>query len=346
MDRAQTESRRRRSPRDLALIGALVLLAAVLFWLPTLHVLASHSRLRTAANNSAHLPLFGLMALVLLALSVTVFRARFSNRATHYWVAFCAATVLAGGTELVQFFGPRDADLNDVALDLLGAGVALGVVATFDRRLAGLRIQRPWFKRAIRFGAAVVLVSVFVPVLLWAEAYRQRNERFPTLCGFDTYWESKFLINNDSEFTLTDPPSRWNPPGGGKVGRWFGQGGAYPSLGLREPCPDWRGYESLRISLYSIEDDPVRISITICDERHIRKFSDRFTGSYVLEQGVNEIEIDLDDVRRSPKTREMDMATITEVTIYSRNPVRPFTVFVDDMRLVSRATAGHRPAAK
>jgi len=125
MDRALTESRRHRPVRDVALVSVLVLIAAVLFELPTLPVLAAHTRIHIAANNALHLPLFGVMALVLFALSNVVFRARFSKLATHYWVAFGAAALLAAGTELVQFFGPRDADLHDIAVDLLGAGAAL-----------------------------------------------------------------------------------------------------------------------------------------------------------------------------------------------------------------------------
>lgn len=344
MDRELIESRRRRPLRDTALVGALVLIAAVLFRLPTLSVLAAHTRIHIAANNALHLPLFGVMALVLFALSSIVFRARFSKRSTHYWVAFGAAAVLAAGTEFVQFFGPRDADLYDVTMDLLGAGAALAVLATFDRRLAGTRIRRPRFRRVVRVSAALMLVLVFVPVLLWAEAYRQRNERFPILSGFDTYWERKFLENDDSELTLTNPPSGWNAPGGGRVGRWTVQGGAYPSLGLREPCPDWRGYGSLRLGLYSIEDEPVRISITIRDVHHFREFTDRFTGRYVLQPGPTEIEIDLDDVRASPKTREMDMAAIAGVTIYSRKPANSFTVYLDDMRLAPAIKTGLQPA--
>jgi hypothetical protein len=286
------------------------------------------------------------MALVLFALSSIVFRTRLSKPTAHYWVAFAAATVLAVGTELVQFFGPRDADLYDVTMDLLGAGAALAVLATFDRRMAGARIQRPRFKRVVRIGAAIMLVLVFVPVLLWAEAYRQRNERFPILSGFDTYWERKFLENDDSELTLTNPPSGWNAPRGGRVGRWTVQGGAYPSLGLREPRPDWRGYGTLRLGVYSMEAEPVRISITIRDAHHFREFTDRFTGRYVLQPGPTEIEIDLDEVRASPKTREMDMSAITGVTIYSRKPPKSFTVCLDDMRLVPAIKTDRQPTAE
>ena len=111
---------------------------------------------------------------------------------------------------------------------------------------------------------------------------------------------------------------------------------------MLEPYPDWRGYESLRLSLYSIDDDPVRISITIRDAHHAPEYTDRFTGHFVLQPGSNEIGIDLDDVRNSPKTREMDMQAIVSVALYSRRPAKPFTLYVGDVRLVAREKAAPR----
>lgn len=339
VNRAPTDARQRRPLRETVLIGLLLLVVVVLFRLPTLTVVAAQTQVRIATNNAAHLPLFGIMALVLFALSILVFRTRFSKRATHYRVAFGVAIVLAAGTELVQLFGPRDADLADVTMDLLGAGAALAVLATVDRGMAGTWVQRPWWKRVLRLGAALTLVLAVMPVLLWAEAYQQRDQRFPILAGFDTYWERKFFRVGESELTLTRPPADWSAAGADRVGRWSGKSGAYPYLAMLEPYPDWRGYESLRLSIYSIEDDPVRVSITIRDAYHTPEYTDRFTGHYVLQPGSNEIEVALDEIRTSPETREMDISAIESVALYSRRPTKSFTLYVGEVRLISSTRA-------
>jgi hypothetical protein len=315
------------------LAALLVAFTGVLFWLPIASLSATDNRIHIALKNYAHLPLFGVMALVLFAISVVLLRPRLLNRATHYWLSLGAAAALALGTELVQFFGPRDAALSDIALDLVGAAAALGVLATFDPRLTGTLMAQPRVKRAVRWAAAFVVVASFVPVPLWIEAYRQRDAQFPVLSGFRSYWERKFIHVKSSGLVFAGPGSRWDRPTSDCVARWTGWTGSNPSIALRAPYPDWRDYGMLCIDLYSVHDSPVRISLTINDKHHNRQYTDRFTRGYEILPGPNEIEIDLEEIRTSPDTREMDMSAITGFIIYSRKPGEMFTLYLCEARL-------------
>jgi len=336
--------RRRRPARNPALAGLLVVVAGVLFWLPSASFFAANTKVLIALNNFAHLPLFSAMALVLFGLSVIVFGHRFDRRATHYRLALAGSGVLAVATELVQFFGPRDADLGDVLLDMIGAAAALAVLATLDPRLAGSPLQRPWIRRGVRLASMIAVIVAFVPVLLWAEAYRQRDERFPVICSFQDYWERKTVRVNAGKLEFTRPPAEWERPPGDRVGRLTGHVEVVTGFSVIEPYPDWRGYDSLRLDLYSGHDAPFEISITISDETHNREYTDRFTGRYVVPPGPSEIVIDLEQVRTAPKTREMDMAQIDGMVIYNRKPPESFTMYLDNLRLETAARPNPRTA--
>jgi hypothetical protein len=178
-----------------------------------------------------------------------------------------------------------------------------------------------------------------VPVLLWAEAYRQRDERFPLLSGFDSYWERKMLRVNRGKLIFTRPPAGWERQPDDRVGRLTGRFEVVTGVSVIDPYPDWRGYDSLHLDLYSEHQAPFKLSITINDETHDREYTDRFTGRYIVPPGPSEIVIDLEEVRTAPRNREMDMARIEGLVIYNRKPPENFTVYLDNLRLESGASA-------
>ena len=93
--------------------------------------------------------------------------------------------------------------------------------------------------------------------------------------------------------------------------------GELPGVSLHEPVPDWSRFQTLVIDVAN--PDPVDLSLTVRvhDQRHNKQFADRFNRSFALRAGERrEIRIPLDDIRRGPRQRLMDMRHISDITLF------------------------------
>ncbi|MGI9308778.1 MAG: VanZ family protein [Gammaproteobacteria bacterium] len=79
-----------------------------------------------------HIPLFGFLAVVTLI----VIRDLFPNRGTwleHYALAATVATILGALSELRQYFGLRNADMEDLGRDVIGVVSFLLIYSLIDK---------------------------------------------------------------------------------------------------------------------------------------------------------------------------------------------------------------------
>ena len=107
----------------------------------------------------------------------------------------------------------------------------------------------------------------------------------------------------------------------------------YPGLILREPFPDWTGYDRLEFELYSDAQVPRQMAIRINDTRHDNRYSDRFNRALTVSPGVNQFSVQLDEVRNAPQGRTMDMQSIHGIAIFAVSPRETFSVYLDGFRL-------------
>lgn len=311
----------------LGVVVALTLMAAE-FELPY------DTRLGREIQNAGHAPFFGVLSLLFLWLSNRAVGSRVNRRFWHYLIALAASAVLGATSEYLQIASPRDADIWDLARDVAGAVSFLGFHLILDRKMAPF--WGKWARKGkpvIFAGCVLLIVSPFVPVALWAGAYLHRNQAFPEVCDFESYWGNMFLKTRNAALQVTDPPAGWKRSGSAHAARVTFSGATYPAFFIEEPYPDWRDYAFLRFAVYSELDTSVNLVLRIEDSHHDRAYEDRFNRAIVIRPGVNPISISLDDVRQAPATRDMDMAAVRALSLFAVRIKKPFTVYLDDFRL-------------
>jgi VanZ family protein len=117
------------------------------------------NRLWLSAMDAGHVPLFGVFALAILGLARSVTRKREAHPLRPYALAFVITSMVSALTEILQYFGPRDADVVDLARSVAGAAIFLLVVLLFDRATLPADPGRRRTARAAILAAAIVLLG-------------------------------------------------------------------------------------------------------------------------------------------------------------------------------------------
>ena len=301
------------------------LLAAILLLLLFVGGLGDHQpRFLKQAWNLGHVVAFALWSY----LAATSWR-RLAERSWggQFWVLMLLALLVGGLTEVLQgrFFG-RDASVADVLRDGVGALVTTAFLLPARHQLS----PRP---RRFLWGAVLLALGVTLLPLgraLVDEALARRQ--FPVLADFETpfeidRWQGRGTMTTDrslarhghsSSRIMLSPPSR------------------YPGVSLYDFPGDWRGYTALRFSLYSPAATPRTVHCRVHDQwhrRHGQHYADRFSTSFELHGGWNDIVIPLATIVAAPKGRRMDMAAIEGFGIFVVDPREPVTLWLDQVRL-------------
>ena len=251
-------------------------------------------------------------------------------------VAILGVVALALITEALQSLSAtRQSEISDVVHDLVGATCGLAVFFTYDQQVLGKWAQWRQFPRNVilRFCVVVVLGVMLQPVVGWAYAYWDRASRFPSLLEFSSDWEMKFVEASDSELQVGVPPEGWKKSAEDMVGQVAFHPKTYPGIRIDEPYPDWRGFTSFHLDIFSELSNPQPIAIRIDDLHHNNEYADRFNKVLSIMPGLNQIQIPLDAIRRSPAGRELDLSAIKMVLLFAVNPPEAFTLYLDNIRL-------------
>jgi hypothetical protein len=282
--------------RRLLHLFALFLVAGLLLFVP-LPIPPTYAG-RTV-ENAGHTPLFFLVTLGV------IYVLRGDPRFIGWRLYLVAGAVGLGMgflSEVIQRPLARDASWEDVGSDALGTICALATHAVFER-LSGLR---PWH-RSLALAVAVGCVVIYVtPIVAMARAYLHRNAQFPVIASFDSrlelYWTLSIGVRREIvdqalevEFVAEETPG----------------------IGFHEPVPDWRAYRWLLLDVENPATESLRLGVRVHDDHHNRRFNDRFNRGYDVAAGERKtVRISLDDVRRGPRTRPMDMAHISNLTLF------------------------------
>jgi hypothetical protein len=330
LDSQKTESS--HTPYQAVWLGLFLLGTLSLLFIPV----PSHTFFWIAVNNSGHVPLFIVVAILLLKLSRALMERLGWPPIRHYAVAISGVVVLALVTEALQSLSSiRHPQASDAVHDFLGAMCGLGLSLTYDQSMAGNWALCRTFPRnmIIRLGLALVIVMTFLPVFEWAYAYWDRAGRFPSLLNFSSEWEMKFVKASNSELQVVVPPEGWNKLPEDKVGRVVFHPKRYPGIRIDEPYPDWRGYAYFQLEIFSELQAPQSITIRIDDLHHKNKHSDRFNRAITISPGLNHIQIPLNDIRQGPVHREMDFSAMKAILLFAVNPPKEFILYLDNVRL-------------
>lgn len=282
--------------RRLLYLLILFVVAALLLFLP-LPIRPTYAG-RTL-ENAGHTPLFFLVTLGVLV--VMGDHPRFQGLRLYA----LAGLIGAGAgflSEVIQMPLARDASWEDVLADVVGAVLALAVYALFDRRT-----RLPAWQRLGALAVALSCIAIFLtPIVRMAGAYVHRNGQFPVIADFhssiEKYWTLSFGVNRE----IVDDAL--------EVDLFADE---FPGVSFHEPVPDWRRYRTLIIDVENPADEPLHLGVRVHDLRHNFNFHDRFNRRYDLAAGERRtLRIALDDIRHGPRQRLMDMAHISDITLF------------------------------
>ncbi|MEO8064924.1 MAG: hypothetical protein ABI821_19500 [Pseudomonadota bacterium] len=282
--------------RRLIFLCAFVLLAAALLFFP-LPIPPTYAG-RTL-ENAGHTPLF------LIATLSILFVLRHDLRIEGARLYALAGLIGVGAgllSEIIQKPLRRDASWEDVFADAVGVVCALALCALFDRRAAigkGTRV-------AASLIALVCIIMYLEPIVSMARAYLHRNGQFPVLANFSSntelYWVVGYGVNRDIVRGALDVDF---------------EAENFPGLSLHEPVPDWRGFKTLVIDIENPEAIALDLVVRVHDRRHGRTFGDRFNRRFDIAATERRVlRIALDDIRRGPRERLMDMGQISDITLF------------------------------
>jgi VanZ family protein len=283
-------------------ILALTIAAAILLG----YSLPGENRLIYSLQDSGHFLIFTLLTLAVLW--------RYRKSQIRLVLLLMSLVFLFGILiEAVQSLIDRDPSLYDVLMDLLGVAAGGVLYAGFINR---------FLSSGLTLVAVIMLtLAAFSQPLYCLMAYQVRAIEFPRLMNPESVFTNRLLgVNLGSEIRRITPPDNWSlsPKLGVEnciyvsllSGRW-------PGIDMPEPEPDWGGYESLEVAIYSDQHDDLPLTLRIHDQNHNDKYKDRYNRRLLVHPGYNRFSLPLREIEQAPKGRVMDMGNISGLKVFA-----------------------------
>lgn len=217
--------------------------------------------------------------------------------------------LLGTAIELVQSGLHREASMDDLLKNFYGIISGLGFVMFVRQKNARNRIFSLVFSLAFLFFGVSSLFQ-----LTWH--YVQRDSAFPVLVDFDKIWLASFVRFNNAELLGHANTERANNKA---FYRLRFDAAQYPGVSIVEPEENWSDFNKLHFDVYSDNASDIEMVLRIHDQLHTQAYSDRFNKVYVIRHGLNEIDVNLSDVRKAPIDRELDLMNIAGVEFFLIN---------------------------
>ena len=274
--------------------------------------LPSHPLIFGVLNNSAHAPVFGAFAVVVLVL---LRRHSSLPASAACLVAFLIALAAGGAIELIQPQLGRAAEWRDLRSDALGALAGLAIYAAFSVSAA----WRRWLAIAVAIAAAVPIVW---PVAQASQAYLVRLRKFPVIVQ-DLEPADRYFIHLRSADAVAEAlPVAWARDGDPPSLRVRIAGGSWPGIDHVEPQPDWSGYSLLKLDLTNPDDLPLALTLRVHDGLHDNRAADRFNRSFELAPHSRAVlAVPLREIAEAPDGRMLDLSSVAGLLLFaSGNP--------------------------
>jgi len=284
-------------------------------------------------QNTGHTLLFiPLVIFVILLLEdTTIF---LKKKPFKLYIAACTISLLIGIViELIQFVIDRDASIIDVVRDFAGIVTGLGLYLTTD---SISQSHKPKLNKRARTG--IITLSFFVfsaglwPLFFLSAAYVQREIALPMIVDLSANWVQPFLHLKNASIRLADERES-NIFEKDRLTRIDLQNGTYPGFSIIETVPNWSAYQTLKIAVYSKFDQPFNLVLRIHDIHHNHAYTDRFNTILTINKGTNYFHIPLEDIKKAPASRPMDMTHIKDITFFSARAAKGLYFYVGDMHL-------------
>lgn len=285
-------------------------------------------------QNTGHTPLFGVIALATLGILRNVHPIAGNRPLVGYSMAGIASLAVAFLSEFGQLLTHRDPSVSDMIRDLTGITVGLGIAAGFDPRMKPFwHKQRHGSRAATIVLSGCLLAASLFPLAHLATAYGQRNGAFPVVIDFKAHWSKPFLRLKHATLTRDIAPTAWTPVSGQQVARLTLNRALYPGVAMIEPFPDWSGFETLTLVIYSPLPQTFDLVLRIHDKLHNQAYEDRFNQQLTVTPGENRFRIPLLAIQDAPVGRDMDMTRITNVTLFATGIASPVNCYLGPLNL-------------
>ena len=242
------------------------------------------------------------------------------------WIIILVITLLVGvSIEFLQYGTDRIPDTGDVLRDLTGS---LLVLVFGSSKSASQHVS---WQLSKQLAVLVLLLFQLWPLTKTLIDEAIALQQFPLLSNFETPFEIDRWAGN-AKLSAESMPSISQ----GKLLKLSLTTDQYSGVALNYFDGNWVSVRTLKISLYNPDVVPLQITCRIHDLQHIdgdEEYEDRFNRSFLLMQGWNHIEIDLDEVEESPADRSMDMHHIRGLGIFVMSLSEPRLLYLDNVQL-------------
>lgn len=282
----------------------------------------SNSRIINGITSYGHIPLFGFISMGILWL---LSRGRNQACERKAYIQAGAMTVFLGIlTEIIQIWTPsRTFKLTDILSDAIGAAVFLAFAYSFQKGIARKA------RTLLRSSALFILLGMAYPIILATIDTVQMVMDSPLLSSFETSLEMTRWKSNASMIKRT----KLHATDGEYALEVHLAPGIYPGVSMVHLINDWRDYTSLSFDAFLSGSSPLEITARINDEKHNQEYNDRFNKQFILQPNHNHITINLEEVKKSPSGRLMDMAHIQTICMFSHNLKESRKIYFDNFRL-------------
>jgi glycopeptide antibiotics resistance protein len=293
-----------------------ILLALAIYGGPPYH----SPRSVQAAWNIGHIILFGLLVYFL----------------NKYWLFFqkkpllhqIIIMILITGIigiliEIFQYIAARGTpDINDLKRNYIGALFAFIFLSDIKHK----------FNRYLsRITIILCLVLQFLPVMQAMADEIKSIRSFPILADFE-YKSEIDRWSGEAEYHIDQACAR------------HGQRGLhikflttqYSGISLNHFPGNWQGYQYLVFDFFNPDSVDLIFTCRIHDAQHTKgsqAYDDRFNRRFIARKGWNEFQIYLDDVKKAPNRRELDLSDVVAIGIFTSSLRQPRVAYLDNIRL-------------
>jgi len=282
----------------------------------------SSSRILNTIVSFGHLPLFGVVSLVILRVISNGMKV---PGLKHPYIASWIITSASGAlTECIQAITTyRHFRLGDIYTDILGAAIFLMITYVHQTR------PRHRYITWMTGGLLLLIIIRAYPIIVSSIDKWNMERTFPVLISFETPFELSRLLENDETVNRTQSHAT---EGDYSIHVQLTPG-EYPGITIKHIMEDWRGYSYLSFDVFIEGLSSLPLTIRINDRTHNEKYEDRYNQTFNLQPGLNHVTISLSEVEHAPKGRLMDMEHISILCLFSYKLKEQRTVYFDNFRL-------------
>ncbi len=279
------------------------------------------SRFVGAFTNAGHLVLGALVTWAFY----TLFRRRRVRRLPAAIGAWLLGFLLLGVMEAIQGLVGRGPSWHDVAAN--GLGCALTLVWLLGMRGNGARAKM-WTGC---MAGMILLAGLARPILHGIDALRQQHS-FPLLASFEDPLELSRWRTTENCVIARDTR---HVTRGANALRVDLRPGPWPGITFASPPRDFRRetYNALVFDIFVDGSKPLSLTLKAADLAHNESYEDAFHRTSTLNPGANTVRITLEDMRRGPKARTLNLTRMMSIQMFVESLNEPRTFFMDHVRL-------------